>query len=217
MGLAKEGMNEVIGSAMLLGAMAWGATWIHWALAIPPILVLLWVVWFFRDPNRDASHDDNVFIAPADGTVTEITRLDHHELVNGPAIRVGIFLSIFNVHINRSPCAGTVRDVTYQPGKFLDARHEDAGRLNESNTLVIDPQAPLTGPIVVRQVAGLIARRIICHAEPQSTLVCGERFGLIKFGSRTELIVPDTEGIEVAVSVGDKVNAGQTLLMKVAQ
>lgn len=213
MGLAKEGLHEIIGSAMILGAAAWGATMIHWALAIPPILILIWVVWFFRDPNRAGNFPDNVLVAPADGTVTEVVRLDHHEQIDGPAIRIGIFLSIFNVHVNRAPCAGTVRTVNYQEGKFLDARHEDSGRLNESNTLLIDPTAPIPGPIVVRQVAGLIARRIICHATPETTFVCGERFGLIKFGSRTELIVPDNAGIEPTTSVGDKVQGGRTVLM----
>ncbi len=215
MGLAKEGLHEIVGSVMILGAAAWGATMIHWSLAIPPLLILGWVVWFFRDPNRAGNFDDTVLVAPADGTVTEVVHLDHHEQIGGPAIRIGIFLSIFNVHVNRAPCAGTVRTVSYQEGKFLDARHEDSGRLNESNTLLIDPTPSIPGPIVVRQVAGLIARRIICHAKPETTFVCGERFGLIKFGSRTELIVPDNQGIEPATSVGDKVQGGRTVLMRV--
>ncbi len=213
MGLAKEGLREIIISTLVLGAVAWGLSLVHWSLALIPSAVLLWVFWFFRDPKRLANVDSNVLISPADGTVTEIVHLDHHEQIGGPAIRVGIFLSIFNVHINRSPCAGTVRSVSYQPGKFLDARHEDAGRLNESNTLLIDPASPIAGPVIVRQVSGLIARRIICHAKAETKLVCGERFGLIKFGSRTELIVPDIQGIEIKTNVGDKVQAGLTSLI----
>ena len=184
-------MRQIILSTLVLGAAAWALSLVHWTLALIPAVVLIWVFSFFRDPKRVSNVGDNVLVSPADGTVTEIVHLDHHEQIGGPAIRIGIFLSIFNVHINRAPCAGTVRTVRYQPGKFLDARHEDAGRLNESNTLVIEPALPIPGPVVVRQVSGLIARRIICHAKPETKLVCGERFGLIKFGSRTELIVPD--------------------------
>ena len=213
MGLAKEGLREILLSTLVLGAAVWGLSYVHWSLAIIPAVVLIWVFSFFRDPKRITHAAGNVLVSPADGTVTEVVHLDHHEQIGGPAIRVGIFLSIFNVHINRAPCAGTVRTVHYQPGKFLDARHEDAGRLNESNTLIIDPASPIAGPIVVRQVSGLIARRIIRHAKPQSQLVCGERFGLIKFGSRTELIVPDNQGMTVTTQVGDKVQAGLTHMM----
>jgi phosphatidylserine decarboxylase len=213
MGLAKEGWREIILSTLVLGAAAWALSLVHWTLALIPAVVLIWVFSFFRDPKRVTHVGDNVLVSPADGTVTEVVHLDHHEQIGGPAIRVGIFLSIFNVHINRAPCAGTVRTVSYQPGKFLDARHEDAGRLNESNTLVIEPVSPITGPVVVRQVSGLIARRIICHAKPETKLICGERFGLIKFGSRTELIVPDNHRITVTTRVGDKVQAGLTGMM----
>ncbi|GJM24285.1 MAG: phosphatidylserine decarboxylase proenzyme [Phycisphaerae bacterium] len=213
MGLAKEGLREILLSTLVLGAAMWGLCYVHWTLALIPAVILVWVFSFFRDPKRITNVDDNILVSPADGTVTEIVHLDHHEQVGGPAIRVGIFLSIFNVHINRAPCAGTVRNVSYQPGKFLDARHEDAGRLNESNTLIIEPASPIAGPVVVRQVSGLIARRIICHAKAETKLVCGERFGLIKFGSRTELIVPDNQGNTVISKVGDKVQAGLTTMM----
>jgi phosphatidylserine decarboxylase len=152
--------------------------------------------------------------APADGTVTEITRLEHHELVGGPALRVGIFLSIFDVHVNRSPCTGTVRSMTYRKGSFHDARDRRSGPENEAKTLVIDPQPPIRGPVIVRQVAGLIARRIICHAREGDALATGARFGMIKFGSRTELIVPDDGTVEPAVELRAKVRAGLTVLVR---
>ncbi len=200
---------------LLLGVLAVLLVWlVHWAAALPLLAVLVWLLAFFRDPPRVANLAPGEFCSPADGKVTEIARLDHHGQIGGPALRVGIFLSVFNVHANRSPCAGVVRGVQYTRGKFLDARNPDSGPENEANTLVIDPDAPLRGPVVVRQVAGLIARRIICHATDGDHLGAGERFGMIKFGSRTELIVPDDGAVQAVVKIGDKVNAGLTLLVR---
>jgi phosphatidylserine decarboxylase len=195
------------------GAAAVAALW-HWAAALPLLLVWAWAISFFRDPLRVTQCGDAELCAPADGTVTEVTRLDYDDRLGGPGLRVGIFLSIFDVHINRSPCAGTVRSVVYRKGWFLDARDPRSGPDNEANTLIIDPQPPLRGPIVVRQVAGLIARRIICHAAEGTELAAGERFGMIKFGSRTELIVPDDGTVQAVVEVGAKVRAGITVLVR---
>ncbi len=213
MPLAREGIREMVLGTVVLGAVGWGLWWLHPALIAVPIVVWCWVISFFRDPRRSGDFSAGEMCAPADGTVTEITKLDHDALVGGPAVRVGIFLSIFNVHANRAPCAGLVRAVTYKPGKFLDARHPDSGAENEANTLVIAPDSPHAGPVVVRQVSGLIARRIICHAREGTRLERGERFGMIKFGSRTELIVP-AQGAEVTVRLGDKVKAGSSLILR---
>lgn len=200
---------------LILGGAALACVWYwHWAASLPLVLVWGWVIAFFRDPNRVPRCGPNEMCAPADGTVTEITRLDHHPHVGGPARRIGIFLSIFNVHINRMPCSGAVRDVAYRPGKFLDARNPRSGAENESNTLILDATLPYRGPVVIRQVSGKIARRIICHASPGDSVETGQRFGLIKFGSRTELIVPDDVGLEVLVKVGDKVHGGETILIR---
>jgi len=212
--IAKEGTRELTLATLVLGGLAYGASLIYWPLAVPFAVVWLWVIAFFRDPTRVRSFAAGEFCAPADGTVTEITELDSYEGIDGPAIRIGMFLSLFNVHINRMPCAGRVRSISFCAGKFLDARDPDAGRLNESNTVVIDPQAPLRGPVVVRQVAGLVARRIICHAREGQDWTMGARFGLIKFGSRTELILPHTTDTEVHVVVGQKVRAGLTVLVR---
>lgn len=212
--IAKEGIKEIALSTIVLGGIALGLLYVAWPLAIPFVAVWIWVLAFFRDPPRRGAFASNEFCSPADGTITEIVELEDHPSIGGPALRIGMFLSLFNVHINRSPCAGTVRSLSYRAGEFLDARHPESGQRNESNTVVLDPQFPLVGPVEVRQVAGLVARRIICHAKAGQKLATGERFGLIKFGSRTELILPHLVGTEVTVAIGDKVRAGLTLLAR---
>jgi phosphatidylserine decarboxylase len=125
-----------------------------------------------------------------------------------------MFLSLFDVHANRSSCGGTVRSIEYTKGEFLDARHVESGSRNESNTLVIDPEDGMPGPIIIRQVAGKVARRICCHVGVGDRMEIGQRFGMIKFGSRTELIVPRLPGTEVLVAIGDKAHAGLTILAR---
>jgi len=212
--LAREGIREIAIGTLLLALLAWIATWQHWVLAGICLLIWIWLLSFFRDPVRTCRLEAGEHCAPADGTVTEVTHLDHHDDVGGPAIRVGIFLSLFDVHANRAPCDGQVVETRALPGRYLDARHPDSGTLNESNTLIMRVSSPYHGPIVVRQVAGLIARRIICHAAAGTQLARGQRFGMIKFGSRTELIVPDLPGTDITVSVGDKVRAGETRILR---
>ena len=212
--IAKEGLREIAFATIVLGLLAAGGGWLYWPLAIPFALVWVWVLSFFRDPRRRRSFESGELCSPADGTVTEITQLDDYEPLDGPAVRIGVFLSLLNVHINRAPCNGTVRSLSYCAGEYLDARHAESGRRNESNTLLIDPDDPMPGPIEVRQVAGMIARRIICHASAGQHLDIGERFGLIKFGSRTELVIPRREGTEIMVKLGDKVKAGVTVFAR---
>lgn len=214
MPIAKEGFREIALATLILGAFAVGGAWLFWPLSVPFVLLWLWVLSFFRDPRRTRSFEVGELCAPADGTVTEVAELDMFEAIGGPAVRIGIFLSLLNVHINRAPCSGRVRSLSYRPGEFLDARRPDAGRRNESNTLLIDPDDPMPGPVEVRQIAGLLARRIICHATAEQHLSIGARFGLIKFGSRTELIIPRVEGTEIKVKPGDKVRAGLTVVAR---
>ncbi len=217
MAIAREGYREIALSTLVLSALGAGAWWIaSWPAAVPFVLVWLWVLSFFRDPIRHGRFVRDELCAPADGTVTEVTELDPYDPFDGPAVRIGIFLSLFNVHVNRSPCSGRVRRRTYERGQFLDARHPESGRRNESNTLLIDPDAPMPGPIVVRQVAGMLARRIICHVREQEQLPIGARFGMIKFGSRTELIFPRRSGTEIIVKPGEKVRAGLTVMARQA-
>lgn len=214
MPIAKEGFREIALATVILGACAVGFGYWFWPLAAPFIIVWLWVLSFFRDPKRQRTFQPGELCAPADGTVTEISSIDDSPAIGGPAIRLGVFLSLFDVHINRSPCKGRIRSLAYQAGEFLDARHPESGRRNESNTVLIDPDAPMPGPVEVRQIAGLVARRIVCHAEVNDRLAIADRFGLIKFGSRTELLIPRRDGTEIVVRIGDKVRAGLTVVAR---
>ena len=184
-----------------MGGYHWGYYW--WPLALVAFLVLVWLFAFFRDPEREVPAEEHVMVSPADGTVSDITEVAHDELLGGPAVRVGIFLSVFNVHINRSPCDGKVLSIDYKKGKFLNAlKHAQASEENESNTVVLGE--PTTGrPVaVVKQIVGLIARRIIFTASDGDSVRRGDRIGMIKFGSRTELSIPKWLAPEVTVKEG---------------
>ncbi|MFQ5413242.1 MAG: phosphatidylserine decarboxylase [Phycisphaerae bacterium] len=215
MWIAKEGWREIVVSGVVLGAGgAVAAAWLHWAAAVPFAAVWMWVLMFFRDPDRRGRFQAGELCAPADGTITDITRLDHYEPLGGPATRIGIFLSLFNVHANRMPCSGTVRSLVYRTGAFHDARSQAARTNNEANTLLVEPRGPIPGPVEVRQIAGLAARRIVCHAAKDQYLPIGARFGMIKFGSRTELVIPRRQGTRIMVDVGDKVRAGLSVVAR---
>ncbi len=187
-----------------------------WGLPLGVLFTLLWagLLAFFRDPNRVTPEEPGILVAPADGKITETTSLDQHEDIGGPATLIGIFLSIFDVHVNRSPCAGVVEAMRYRPGRFLDARDNRSGELNEANTIVIKPEDPGEGPVVVRQIAGKIARRIVCSVKVGDRVEAGQRIGLIKFGSRTELIVPANCRYTPAVQVGDRARGAATILAR---
>ena len=215
MPITPDGWPIIAAATLICGAaaaIAVAAGW--WPAAIAPTIVWGWAISFFRDPHRHVVAEPGELLAPADGRVTEVSRVAHDETIGGPAIRVSIFLSIFNVHVNRAACAGVIRDVHYRKGRFLAAFNPDAGECNEANTLVVEPDSPLSGPVVLRQIAGLIARRIVCRARPGDRLAAGQRFGMIRFGSRTDLIVPDTPGIAPVVRVGQRVRAGLDVLVR---
>ena len=157
-------------------------------------------------------------VSPADGKVSDITEIDHDPLLNGPAVRVGIFLSVFNVHVNRSPCDGVVVDVNYKKGKFINAMsHSKASDENESNTILLkEPNGPR--PVaVVKQIVGLIARRIICTVKPTDRVDRGQRIGMIKFGSRTELSIPTWLEPKIQVKVGDVVRGAMDVIAILGQ
>lgn len=219
--LARAGAREMLILTVVFGGLAalalWTASLGHaWLWPVGGLLVLAWAggLAFFRDPQRRVPTEPGLMVAPADGKMVEVADLDHHDDIGGPARRLSIFLSVLDVHINRSPCSGTVRSVHYQPGRFLDARDPNSGRLNEANTIVIEPDAPDAGPVVVRQIAGLIARRIVCSVRPGDRVERGQRIGLIKFGSRTELIVPASSPYLLAVKVGDVVRGAKTVMAR---
>jgi phosphatidylserine decarboxylase len=177
------------------------------------LLLAAFVASFFRDPERTPPAAPEVLASPADGTVADIERVATAEYVGEPALRIGIFLSVFDVHVNRTPTAGIVRYLRYQPGRFLDARDPRAGELNESNSLGLEAGGV---KLLVRQVSGLIARRIVCPVPLETKLAKGERFGMIKFGSRTELYVPISAGADALVKVGQTVRGGETPIASVA-
>jgi len=189
------------------------------AYAILALPVPIFLLMFFRDPQRRADLEriePNVMLAPADGKITEISRIDDPR-VGGPAIKIGIFLSVFNVHINRAPCEAKVIESVHKNGEYINAMSLESSHRNECNDLTLEPvrQGVFEFPsrIVVRQIAGLIAKRIVCAVKPGDILESGKRFGMIKFGSRTELIVPATPEPKIQVKIGQKVKAGQDVLL----
>ncbi len=219
LGLARAGLAELLGfSAFLVCLIAAfsAAALIHWAFWIPVVpLALLWafIVSFFRDPPRRVPSDPNVLVSPADGTITDIGEVDEVEYPGGRAFRIGIFLSVFNVHVNRIPRSGTVTNLRYFPGEFLDARARDCGVRNEQ--FWIDLEEEGTGRhLRIKQIAGAIARRIVCWLKLGESVQRGDRLGMIKFGSRTELYLPAHESIEVLVKVGDSVKGASTILLR---
>ncbi len=146
--------------------------------------------------------------------VSDIEIVDEQTFVGGKALRIGIFLSIFNVHINRMPCAARVESVTYRKGRFINAMNAESGRVNESNDIGLTRLAEPCDRLLVRQISGAIARRIVCRAQVGAELASGEKFGMIKFGSRTELYLPIRGEATCRVKVGDKVKAGLTVLVR---
>lgn len=171
------------------------------------IPVAAWVPAFFRDPPRLGPRGEELILAPADGRVTEVVQITEREFMDGPAVRVSIFMNVFDVHVNRHPVTGRVDYRVYRPGSFVNATLDKASEENERMTLgIVGPR----GPILVRQIAGLIARRIVTDPDVGDSVQQGERLGLIRFGSRVDTFVP----VEVTVQVrpGDRTTAGITVL-----
>jgi phosphatidylserine decarboxylase len=199
----------------LLAAMvlfAWLGHW-WWLLAAACGIVLALIVYFFRDPHRIIPQGVNDIVSPADGTIAEITDLDHYDFLDGPAVRIGIFLSIFNVHVNRSPRDARIVEMCYKPGEFLNAMNPESAIRNEFMWIGMEEIDNPARRLCVRAISGLIARRIVCVLKPGQEVQRGEKFGMIKLGSRTELILP-RDAVDVAVAVGDKVQAGATVLAR---
>lgn len=194
------------------GVAAWFGQW--WAVGV---VVVLWLalVSFFRDPWRKlpANLAPGDMLSPADGTVSKVFEVDHHDSTGGPALIIRIFLSVLNVHVNRSPFDAEVASMMHTPGRYLDARSEESAKVNESNLITLRLADQRT--IGVRQVSGAIARRIVCPIKVGDYLRRGQRFGMIKFGSTTELILPRQSVQEVRVAQGDKVVGGITILARI--
>jgi len=179
--------------------------------------LLIWSLSFFRDPERSCPSDRNLLLAPADGTITNIDEVEEDNFIGGKAVRIGIFLSIFSTHINRAPCNVKVEKITYKKGKYKNAMNPRSGRVNESNDLALVRTDDPRDKLIVRQVSGSIARRIVCATGAGRELAGGERFGMIKFGSRTELYLPVRKEATCLVEIGDKVKAGLTALVRYEQ
>lgn len=211
---ARWGLAELFLMGTPLLALTLLAVWLCWYVAPVPAVLLGLVVWFFRDPNRVVPEGPGLVVSPADGKIAEITRLEHHDSIGGPAVRIGIFLSIFNVHINRAPVTSRVIELRYHPGKFLNALNPESAIVNENAWIALEEDAPPYRKMVVRQISGLIARRIVCGLRPGEVVARGHKFGMIKLGSRTELILPDEPGLKIEVEVGRKVQAGSTVLAR---
>jgi phosphatidylserine decarboxylase len=189
--------------ALWLWRAAPGAWW------VAPLPVLLFILSFFRDPEREAAGGEDDLVSPADGLVSDIVQLDCPDVGTG-CTRIGVFLSVFNVHVNRVSCGGEVTAVSKRNGGFFDARDKRAIEENEAATIVLRrPDGRMVG---IRQITGLIARRIICPVSVGNRFERGQRYGMIRFGSRTELIVATDELDQVLVRVGDTVKGGETLL-----
>ena len=187
-----------IAVALLLG---W---YVHPVLAVFPLLLALFFLWFFRDPERQIPAIEGAIVSPGDGKVTDVSTIPQ----NGEACtRISIFLNVFNVHVNRSPIAGVITDVNYKRGKFGNAMGAVSAEENEQNVVSVRGD---TGTVVFKQIAGLIARRIVFDKKVGDTVARGERVGLIKFGSRVDVIFP--AGAEIKVKVGDHVAGGSSIL-----
>ncbi len=208
----------LIGSLVLIavGVVVGYALW--WPLSLLVIPVLVWLFAFFRDPERLVPAVQHAMVSPADGVVSDITDIPHDELLGGPAVRVGIFLSVFNVHINRSPCDGRVIATNYKPGKFINAmKHDQASSENESNTVVLAEPHGERPIAVVKQIVGLIARRIVCTVSNGDIVERGQRIGMIKFGSRTELSIPKWMGPKIQVKIGQPVRGAADIIALLEQ
>lgn len=208
---AREGYPFILGAAALAAVLFTLAlrqrSWGLWLAAFIVLILALWVAWFFRNPERPGDRGDAVAISPADGRVVLITNIDEPSFVGGPTQRVSIFMNVFDVHVNRYPVSGTVQHVVRKAGKFLNAVTEASSTDNEQASVGI-----VSGRhrILVRQIAGLIARRIITDSQSGERVQQGERMGLIRFGSRVDVFLPPDARLRVAV--GQRTKAGQTII-----
>ncbi len=182
-------------------------------LAMLTVIVYLGLAAFFRNPSRTVTADETQLVSPADGTVRDIEIVDFDQApFDGKALRIGIFLSVFNVHVNRASADLEVVSKVYREGRYLDARHSNCAKENEAMTIAGNASAcGKTFPMGIRQISGAIARRIVCPVDPGRKLAKGEIYGMIKFGSRTELYLP-VDGFDVSVKIGDKVKSGLTVM-----
>jgi phosphatidylserine decarboxylase len=208
---AREGIPFILIAMAFAAAAFAGAlvrrSWPLWLLAFVLTLFVLWVAYFFRDPERSGQRGESLVISPADGRVIDITEVDEPAFLHGRAIRISVFMNVFNVHVNRYPVSGKVAYVHYNPGKFLNAAADKASLENEQSSIGVQAGRHR---VLFRQIAGLIARRIVTYSREGDDAEQGERMGLIRFGSRVDVFVP--VGSVVRVKLGQRPQAGVTVL-----
>jgi phosphatidylserine decarboxylase len=214
--VAREGLLFIgIGLAAGVSALALALnfrTVPYWIATVVLIAIAVWIVYFFRDPERTGERGDRIVVSPADGKVVQIAEVDEPAFVRGRTLRVSIFMNVFNVHVNRYPVTGTVAYVNYNAGKFLNAATDKASLENEQMSVGIETDR---GRVLVRQIAGLIARRIVNYAKVGTRAEQGVRMGIIRFGSRVDVFVPP--GSSLRVKLGDLSVAGVTVLAELAK
>lgn len=191
-----------VGASVLIGALTG-----KWVWALPPLLLALFFLWFFRDPERIVPEEPGLIVSPADGKVTEVARI---QTLQGERIRLSIFLSVFDVHVNRSPLAGTVSEVRYQKGQYLNALNPASAEKNEQNSVTVRGDY---FDVSFKQIAGLLARRIVFLPSKGDFVARGQRVGLIKFGSRVDVLLPGHANVRVAL--GERVKGGSSILADV--
>lgn len=216
MNFAREGYL-FIGIAVLAAASAFAValvrrSWALWLLAVVVTLIALGVAYFFRDPERTGERGASLAVAPADGRLITMTEVDEPAFIQGRAIRLSIFMNVFNVHVNRYPVDGVVRYVHYNKGRFINAAAEKSSLENEQMSVGIESASRR---ILVRQIAGLIARRIVTYSKVGETVQQGDRMGIIRFGSRVDLFLPPDA--RILAKVGDLTTAGTTVLAELPQ
>lgn len=202
--MVRDGIYYALGM-LLVAAVLWWLRAPAWAVV--PLVFAVFFLWFFRDPDRGIPAEPGLIVAPADGKVTEVLAT---VLEGQPATRVSIFLSVFDVHVNRSPVSGVIQEVIYRHGRFLNAMDAISAEENEQSIVTIESQGMR---IVFKQIAGLLARRIVFNHKPGDLLARGQRVGMIKFGSRTDVIFPGPA--QLSVKIGDRVKGGASILARV--
>ena len=216
MNFAREGISFILISALVaIGAFGLAVSrrsWPLWLAAFLLTFFALWVAYFFRDPERTGERGERIVIAPADGKVIQIASVDEPTFMHGRATRISIFMNVFNVHVNRYPVSGTIRYVHQQAGKFVNAAADAASLENEQVSLGIEAGSQ---PVLVRQIAGLIARRIVTYGHEGDHVRQGDRMGLIRFGSRVDVFVPD--GTPIRVKLGEVTYAGVSVLAELPE
>ncbi len=205
--MAKAGYPFILISVSIFLAFAFLGIFSY---AIISFFITLFICWFFRDPNRVSIEEDDVIFSPADGKVIFTDIIEKTPFYDGQCLKISIFMSIFDIHVNRAVCKGTIKKISYSPGKFFSANLDKASRYNEHNAIFLETKSG--EKICMVQIAGLIARRIICYVITGIEIKAGQRFGMIRFGSRLDVYIPPKT--ELKTSVGEKVQAGITILGK---